>query len=908
MNETLKSWLPHVIAIAVFVLIGLTYFSPLLEGKRLSQGDTRNFLGMAKEIRDHREVFDDEPLWTNSMFGGMPAYQIAVKYPGAVLKHVDKALQLWTPRPMNYVLLYMIGFYILMMSLRINPWLAVLGSVAFAFSSYFFIIIEAGHNTKAHAIAYMAPALAGILMAYRGKIILGGALTALFMALQIQANHVQVTYYFGMMVGIIALVKLIDALRNKQIASWLKPSAVLLGAVFIGVMCNIANLWNTYEYGQFTTRGPSELTILPSGQSNEAIATSGLDRDYITRWSYGISETLSLVIPNAKGGASGVIGERNKHLSKASPGFRQNIAGSNHYWGNQPFTSGPVYVGALVFYLFILGMVLLKGNFRWAILATVILTIMLSWGKNFMPLTDLFLDYVPGYNKFRAVTIILAITELAIPLLAVLFLNHLIRHPEQILEQKKKFYIASGISAGGVLLLALSPGMFLSFLSDMELQQFEGQITQQSGQQAAMIGAFMEELETVRQSIFRADAFRSLAFIAAGVALIFLFMRQTISQYVLIGGLMVLVLGDMWAVNKRYLSNEKDRGRYVQWEDPADYLFPFPPAAADIGVLQNETNNRTGLLRMAGEDYSNRSTFEEQVEQHKAIMKKMKADNGAGTRPLTDDESNIARLSALNFQSNFRVLNLNNPFNDGRTPYLHKSIGGYHGAKLKRYQELIDFHLGAEVSNLMGLFGQQPTQEQIYGALRASSMLNMLNTRYLIYSPDAPPLVNSAALGSAWVVDEVALVENADAEILATGEINPSTEAIADKRFADYFGSQTTFAYDSLASVRIMSYKPNELTYDFRSSETQFVVFSEIHYDAGWQAYLNNEPVDHVRVNYLLRGMKVPPGNHTIVFKFEPMVFATVSTVASVSAILLLLLFGFVGFRSIREMRSPKED
>lgn len=902
MNESLKTWLPHITALVVFVLIGLIYFSPVLEGKRLKQGDIKNFLGMAKEIRDHREIFDEEPLWTNSMFGGMPAFQIAVQYPGAVLKYIDKAFQLWTPRPMNYVLLYMIGFYILMMAMRVNPWLAIVGSVAFAFSSYYFIILEAGHNTKAHAIAYMAPTLAGILLAYRGKLLLGGALTAFFMALQVQANHVQITYYFGILVGFVVLAKLIEAIKDKQVMAWLKPSGVLIGAVVIALLCNFANLWNTYEYGKYTTRGQSELTIVAGGESSEDIDTQGLDRDYVTRWSYGISETLSLVIPNAKGGATGAIGPRNKHLEKADPQFRENVAGSNQYWGDQPFTSGPVYVGALIFYLFVLGLVMLKGNLRWALLATIILTIMLSWGKNFMPLTDFFLDYIPGYNKFRAVTIILAIAELAFPILAILCVDRLIREPELFITQKKKFFITSGAVLGVILLLAITPDTFQSFLSDAEVRQFQQQMDQ-SGQQAAAMSAFMDSLEEVRMSIFRADAFRSLGFIAVGAVLLFLFMRQTVSRYVLIGGLFVLVVADMWTVNKRYLDNEKERGRYVQWEDPSDNLFPHLPAAADIGILQQEVNDRTGLLRVAGEAYTERSSFEEQVELHEQIMKEQKEESGAGRRPLTEEEQDIAALSALNFQSNFRVLNLNNPFNDGRTPYLHKSIGGYHGAKLKRYQELIDFHLGAEVNNLTQVFGQQPTQQQVFSALDNSEMLNMLNTRYVIYSQEAPPLPNNSALGSAWLVDEVEFVEDADAEILATGQIDPSREAVADDRFAEYFSGETDFAFDSLATVDITSYKPNELTYDFSSSKTQLVVFSEIYYEAGWQAYLDDEPVDHARVNYVLRAMKVPAGDHTIVFKFEPEAFGISAGVSTGVSVLLILLMAFVVYREFRKQQ-----
>lgn len=904
MKPLLKTWLPHLGALLIFLLVGLIYFSPLLDGKRLKQGDIRNFQGMSKEIIDHRDLFEEEPLWTNSMFGGMPAYQIAVKYPGAVLKQVDKAFQLWTPRPLNYVMLYMIGFYILMLSLRVNPWVAAAGAVAFAFSSYFFIILEAGHNTKAHAIGYMAPTLAGIILAYRGKLLLGGAVTALFVALQVQANHVQITYYFGILAVFYGIAELIKAIKQKSAMDWLKPSVVLLFAAFLGVMSNFASLYNTWEYGKYTTRGKSELTILPDGRSNEEIATAGLDRDYVTQWSYGISETLSLIIPNANGGASGVIGEGSSHLKKADPQFRSNIAGSNQYWGNQPFTSGPVYVGALIFYLFILGLVLLKGYLRWAILATVLLTVMLAWGKNFMGLTDFFLDFVPGYNKFRAVTIILAVTELAIPLLAVLFADKVFRNPELLQENKKKFFVASGAVAGFVLLLLAAPEALITFLSEAELDAFSGQMDQ-GGQNASMIAQFMDQLEAVRISVFRADAMRSLAFIAAGAGLLFLLMRRTISVPVATIVLFALVLLDMWPVNKRYLNNEKERGKYVQWEDPADNLFPYAPSTADLAILENEAGNRTGLLRVAGDSYENRRSFEDMTAVHEQMLMSRKESAGVKKRALSKEEQGIASLSALNFQSNFRVLNMGNPFNDGQTPYFHKSVGGYHGAKLQRIQDMIDFHLRDEIAGITNTFQNEPTQAKIDFALMQSDVLNMLNTRYIIYNPSAPPIVNRSAFGAAWVVNEVSLAEGADEEITVTGEIDPAVEAVADQRFAAYFNNELTFEEDSLASVRILSYKPNELVYDFSATRDQFVVFSEIHYDAGWQAYLNDEPVDHVRVNYLLRGMKVPAGNHSIVFRFEPDSFYRTANVATGASVLTLLLFAFALFR---EFKRPEPE
>lgn len=907
MNPLIQKWLPHVAALLVFLLVGLTYFSPVLEGKRLKQGDLRNFLGMAKEIRDHRAVFEEEPLWTNSMFGGMPAYQIAVKYPGAVLKVVDKAFQLFTPRPLSYVLLYMIGFYILMMAFRVNPWLAIAGSIAFAFSSYYFIIIEAGHNTKAHAIAYMAPTLAGIVLAYRGKFLLGGALTALFVALQIQANHVQITYYFGILAIFYALAEGVRAFKNKELMEWLKPSALLLVAALLGVMCNFASLYNTWEYGKHTTRGPSELTILPGGESNEEIATRGLDRDYVTQWSYGIGETWSLLIPNAKGGATGAIGEGSSHLKNASPQFRSNIAGSNQYWGNQPFTSGPVYFGAIVMYLFILGVVLLKGPLRWGMLATVVLTVMLAWGKNFMALTDFFLDVVPGYDKFRAVTIILSVTGLAVPLLGVLVVNRWLKHPEELKAAKKPLLITSGALLGLMLLMIITPGSFFSFLSDMEVDQF-GRQMQQSGGQSAMIGQFMDELEKVRMGIFRADAMRSFAFVLGAAALLFLYMRRTLQPVALIAALGVLVLVDMWTVNKRYLNNEKERGRYTQWEDPWENLFPHQASAADLSVLNAEISNRPGLLRMAGDSYAERRSFDEMVQVHEGIVQQTKEDAGVRKRALSEDEKNIAKLSALNFMSNFRVLNLNNPFNDGVTPYFHKSVGGYHGAKLQRIQELIDFYLRDEVADIMRVMQDEPTQSKLDFALLRSPMLNMLNTRYVIYNPGAPPIRNRSTLGAAWIVQNVEVVPNADEEMLALEDLDPEDTAVMDARFESYLGETRRFAYDSLASVSITSYKPNELSYDFSSGKEQFVVFSEIFYDAGWQAYLNDEPVDYVRVNYLLRGMKIPAGEHTIVFRFEPEAFHTTARIAMISSWLMLLLVAgglALAFRS-RQSQQPE--
>jgi hypothetical protein len=892
MKDKLKTLMPHAIAVLVFVLISVVYFSPVLDGKRLVQSDYKHYKGMSKEIMDHRTMFDEDPLWTNSMFGGMPAYQIAVKYPGDVLRAIDNAFRLWIPRPVNFVFLYMIGFYILMMALRVNPWLAIGGAIAFAFSSYFFVILEAGHNTKAVAIGYMAPTLAGIIWAYRGKLLLGASLTGLFMALQIHANHVQITYYFGFLVLFVAVALLIDAIKEKKLAYWLKTSALLVVMVVLAVMCNFANLYNTWEYGKFTTRGATDLTILPDGSSNENIATKGLDRDYVTQWSYGIGESLTFLIPNAKGGSTGLIGEDNSHLRQAGAQFRKNVAQSNQYWGDQIYTAGPVYFGALVFYLFILGLVLLPGNLRWALLATAVLTTMLSWGSNYMGLTDFFLDVVPGYDKFRAVTIILSITALTVPILAFMFANQAIKEQGWLESKRKPFLITTGALLGVLLILWITPESFMSFISAQELNMFGAQAAE-GGSQASAVNAFLNDLEQVRISIFKSDAMRSLGFVLAGAVLLYLLMRGIVSKYAVIGVLVGLVLLDGWMVNKRYINNEKERGRYLQWEDKLAYEMPYAPTRADIEI--------------AGMEIRKNPDIEASVAKSEDMLREMKKGLGVKKMALSESEQGIAALSAVNSQSNYRVLNLGNPFNDGRTPYFHKSIGGYHGAKLKRYQELIEFHLSPEIQAFGGVLQGQPNQFQIMMAFEDMKVLNMLNTRYVIYNPEAAPLTNPSAYGNAWFVSDVNIVANADEEITKLGEIEPLETALVDAKFSDYFAGTTIFETDTLAEVSLESYKPNELVYKVKSDFENFVVFSEIYYDAGWQAYLNGTTVDHVRANYVLRGMKVPAGENEVIFRFEPEAFGWSSNVATFSSLFMLLLVGF-GFWREAKPKSTQND
>ena len=781
-----KSMMPHLIAIAVFLGISLAYFSPILEGKRIYQSDKVNFIGMSKEIKDHRAEYGDEPLWTNSMFSGMPAYQISVVYGANLVKNVDKLFQGFLPRPAGLVFLYLLGFYILLISLKIDYRLAILGAVAFAFSSYFFIILEAGHNTKAHAIGYMAPLLASVLITMRGKWFTGGVLTALFTSLMLNANHLQITYYLIMLFLVLGIVKLVEAVKENQLEPYMKSLGVLLLAGLLGTSTNITRILTTDEYGEESMRGKSELT---NDLDNK---TSGLDKDYATAWSYGKAESFTLLIPNFYGGASqGELGTDSETYQaiKQSPQARTLIKQLPLYWGTQPFTSGPVYAGAIVCFLFIVGLFLLKGYMRWWVIITTVLMLALGWGKNFMPLTDFFLDYFPGYNKFRAVSTTLVIVEFLLPLFGFLALHKLLGDSDKS-ESQKAIKWGVIITGGLCFVFASMPMMFFDFVGASD-EQLKG------------MGWPVDALQSDRASLLSSDAWRSLIFILLSATTLWLYLSNTLKKQhvILIVGL--LIIGDMWTVNKRYLDNEdfKSKRKVVE---------PFSPSMADQQIL---------------------------------------ADN----------------------DPNFRVFNTAvNTFNDASTSYYHKSIGGYHGAKLKRYQELIDAHISK--GNM--------------------SVLNMLNTKYFIVANQNQKVAqkNTLALGNAWFVKEAQVVTDADEELAALSTLNTAEQAVVDTRYADMIPD---FTIDSLASILLTGYKSNHLTYTANCTQDQLAVFSEIFYDKGWNAYLNGKLVPHFRANYVLRAMSIPEGNHQIEFKFEPTTYNTGERISFAgSVVLLLLLFG----------------
>lgn len=842
-----KKYLPHLLAIIVFATITLVQFSPLLSGKALEQGDIVRYKGMSQEVTEYRNQFHSEPLWTNSMFGGMPAYQVSTLYPGNWLGTIDKVFHLFLPHPSGYIFLCFIGFFILLLCLEINPWLALVGSLAYGFSSYFFIIIEAGHNSKANAIGYLAPLLGGIILLMRGKNWLGFAVTALFMALELNANHVQITYYGFMLFGIIFLSYFILAFKNKILKPFFIAVALFIGASVIGVLPNSGNLLATYEYGKYTTRGKTELTIDASLKSNQGNITSGLDKDYATQWSYGVGETFTFLIPNFKGGPSAAIGnELNRSaLKHVDPQMRDQIAQSSAYFGEQPFTSGPVYIGAIVMLLAFLGLFIIDHPLKWALFAGTMLSVMLAWGKHFPALTNIFMDYVPGYNKFRAVSMILVIAELTIPLLAVLALDKFIKaggenamitlpFTNKQMELKKVLIISVAVIGGFCLISSFLPTVTNSFIPDSEEAQVAAQF-KQSGASDAQIAQFMPEylsnIEKARESIFKSDARRSLTFIGLATVFLFLYLRGKLKMELFLGTLAVFLVADLWPVADRYL-NAKNFVPKAQYDAAPEKTF------ADEQILKDNSLD-------------------------------------------------------------YRVLNLSvNTFNDASTSYYHKSIGGYHGAKLKKYQEIIDFHLDKEINAFYNGLNEAAQNDSLMRIHMAKlGVLNMLNTKYVIVptKEQVIPVPNPQANGNAWFVKSIKTVPSADSEIVALYNLDTKREAVIQQKNKE--AAPVSSTYNNEGTITLQSYKPNHLVYEADAKDKAFAVFSEIYYPKGWNAYLDGNVVPHTAVNYILRGMEIPAGKHKIEFKFEPQVYKTGNSLAMAgSALLLILVLGSLYF------------
>jgi hypothetical protein len=816
----------HLIILLGFLALALAYMSPVLDGKVLSQHDMTQAEGLKQELSKFHKETGESSQWTNSQFSGMPSFHVGPT--GAkttFFREFSKVMRLGarTINPIAILFTYLLCFYILLITLRVPPWLSAIGAIAFALSSYNLIILQPGHISKAYAIAYMAPVVAGILHTYRGKYLAGGLIFLLGLGLELYYNHLQITYYLVLLSLIIVLSLGVHAVIEKQIKKFITASAVLLIAAILALLPNFSTLWVNYEISKQSLRGKP---VLSQNQENQ---TSGLDKDYALSWSYGKVETFSLMIPYITGGKTAALGENDKAMEKVSPQLRETVAGQNQYWGAKASTAGDNYSGAIVVFFFVLGLILIKGPLRWWILISSLLSIMLAWGNNFPALSNFFLDHVPFYNKFRTVEMTLVIVCFNIPLLAFLVLDRIVKEPELIIRNRKQFLVAFGLTGGLSLFFSLAPGIF-SFFTEREQLIFNQQLQGANAQYASQFRQFMDELEAARIYLFRHDAIRSFILIAIAFILTWYFASRKLKLAWFLGALAVLITLDLWLIDQRYLNKDN----FVSKRQQENSWSATP---ADEYILQDP-------------------------------------------------------------DIHYRVANLTvSPWQDGTTSYYHKSIGGYHGIKLRRYQDLIDVYLSQGLQNLIGVLNAQPTQMQVDSILAQQQVLNMLNTKYFILNPSSQPLENLHAMGHGWLVNDIRLVENPDEEYLALGNTDLTRVAVVDRAYEELVPDR--FRHDSISgSVSLIEYRPNRMTYEVELDQPSLVVFSEVFYEGGWNASINGEPVPHLRANYILRALPVEAGVHTVEFEFIFEPFETGETISFAGSVfILLLLLGFLGYR-----------
>lgn len=815
----IKKILPDLIAIALFAVLSFAYFFPAdLDGRILFQHDSSAGVGAGQEATEYYEATGERTRWTNSLFGGMPTYQIAPSYDTTKpLNWIEKAYRLFLPEYVQLTFILMLGFYILMRAFGMSAWLSALGGIIWAFSSYFFILISAGHIWKFITLAYIPPTIAGMVLVYRSKWLWGSVLTALFVALQIKSNHVQMSYYFLFVMLFMAIAYGVEAYKAKQLPRFWKATGVLVIAGLIGVATNLSNLYHTYSYSKETMRGKSELVY--EGDAAQQ-TSSGLNRDYITQWSYGIGETWTLLVPNFKGGASVPLAANETAMKKANPLYSNIYTQLTQYFGEQPMTSGPVYVGAFVLFLFILGCFIVKGPMKWALLGATLFSILLSWGKNFMPLTDLFIDFVPMYNKFRAVSSILVIAEFTIPLLAILALKCIFDEPSVLKQTRNGLIVSTILTFGVALILWIWPSFMGSgFIPTQEMQMLQNALSPND------LAPLVSNMSEMRAAMVSADALRSMLIIAIGLAILYFFIIGKLKKTYTIGAIALLCLVDMWGVNKRYLNDE-------QFVPNSIKRTTFVQTPADKHILQDD---------------------------------------------------------ALDY----RVLNLTgSTFNENNTSYWHKSIGGYHAAKLRRYQEMIDHHISPEIEAAYNEIAQASgVMEEVDGS--KFNVLNMLNTKYFVLpagrNGEAIPIQNPYAYGNAWFVKNVSYVANANEEIETLYDINPRETAVVDKRFEETLKGVTTNNTDSLASITLTSYSPNHLVYETTNENDGIAIFSEIYYPDGWQVTIDGQPATLARANYILRALHLPAGKHVVEMKFDPQSLHLTEGIAYGALVLLLI-------------------
>ena len=893
MKLSIKSLLPHLVALVLFVVLPSIYFSPLYDGYALKQSDIRQFQGMSKEIFDYKLTHDgQQPNWTNAMFSGMPAYQISADQSANWLTKADQLIKLGLPRPVGILFISMLGFYILGLCLRINPWLAMIGALGYGFSTINILYLGAGHMSKVNAIAYMAPALGGLLLAFRGRWLLGSAIFALFLGLNITANHLQMTYYLAFILGAVALAEVIRLALTKN---W-KPLGLAIGglalASVLAVVSNANLLMTTLEYSKFTTRGTTELTIKPKTGSLQA--KEGLDKDYILEYNYGKRELLSLYAPNAKGGKGDLIANDPDALTDTDPTYAEQIGQMNHYWGGQRMSGGAFYFGVVMLVFFLLGLLFVKDALRWPFLVLSVLVLYLASNQmNF--LNDFFIHQFPMYNKFRDSKMILVLLQIMIPAMGLLFLDKLIKN-EGLWGQKKYWYIASGTILCVSALLVLSPSLSGSFMTNEEVKQFADASKQaKDASQTAFYQGMRQSLIETRMGIYKADMQRSLFLVILALGLVVLLLRTQLNRMLILSIAGVMVLADQMSVAKRYLNNDDSTGVLQAYQTLDEASIPYPVSPADVSIIQQEKPN-AALAQKLEAAYADFIYYKDLSDQ--SVL------------------STYAAFGALNLSSNYRVLNINGTMAETNTSFFHKSLGGYHGAKLKRYQEFVDFHFPLAAQALSAAVNKakndkfrtlalpvgttQEQAQQIFDTISVESIalegeaeyLNMLNAKYIILKPNQSAVRNTNANGPAWFVSDVKVVANANKEMLASGSkalLDSKKQAIVHQEFKTQLNG---LGQDSTSSIKLLNYDPSELRYASNSKAKQLAVFSEIYYPAGWNCYIDGKkPVQTLRVNYLLRGVVVPAGKHEITWKFEPLSVQTGNTLAGLGSGLLLLCF-----------------
>lgn len=825
---TSRNFLHALAGVAVLLVISLAYFYPdVFEGNILEQHDTIQGVANGHEGQVFKEETGETTRWTNSLFSGMPTFQISPSYDSTRLIHaVERAYSLWLPNPVNLVFIMMLGFYILMLAFKVRWYLALLGAIAYGFSSYFFIIIGAGHIWKFSTLAYVPPTIAGIILCYRGHKLAGGALAAFFAMLQIAANHIQMTYYFLFVIAAIVIAYFVDYMRRHALYDWLKATGVLVLAAAFAVGANLSNLYNTYEYSKYTMRGGHSELAQPADDGER---TDGLDKEYITQWSYGKSETFSLFIPDIKGGAS-ILPQHGENMptsvadipsvadklqnGEIDAGTYQNLSIFQQYFGDQPMTNGPVYVGVIVFALFLLGLFVVKGPLKWALLVVTLLSVFLAWGHNMMWLSDWFIDYFPLYNKFRTVSSILVIAEFTIPLLAVLAVQKVLSEPDFFKRHSTAFFVSFGVTIFFCLLGMVFPEIYGGAVTDVELS-----MKSQYESQGYNLTPLFTALEEARLSLVSSDSLRSFLFLLCGVALFWLYFKGYLKKKPFCAVLLVCVLVDMYMVDKRYLNSGS---------------------------------------------FSPKPLFATERIQPRPVDRQILADTAM----------------------NYRVMDLSR-FGDAMPSYFHKCIGGYHAAKLARYQDLLEHQI--EGQNM--------------------EVLNMLNAKYFIFN-DTLVQQNPGALGNAWFVDRIRYVKGADAEMEALDTLQPAHEAVADESFRPVLGEARAKAAGDTIFETV--YRPNELHYKAVSANGGLAVFSEIYFPWGWTATVDGREAQVGRVNYVLRALQLPAGEHTVVFRYDPSSIHVTETVAYVSVaivyISLLGAFFCVLYRRKEKETSPDEN